>query len=127
MSTIKYEDDDSMAQFEKLGELLPVPVGYKMLIALPKTKEKTDGGIVLPDERRNAESVASIIGLVIAQGDDCYRDEAKFGSPWCCVGDWVLIRSYAGTRFKVNETEFRLINDDSIDAVVEDPRGISRV
>lgn len=126
MATIKYEGNEE-DYFEKLGDTLPRPVGYKMLLALPKTKESTDGGIVLPDERRNAESVASIIGLVIAQGDDCYRDQTRYMSPWCKVGDWVVIRSYSGTRFKVNDTEFRIINEDSIDAVVTDPRGISRV
>lgn len=126
MATIKYEGDE-VDYFEKLGEQLPRPVGYKMLIALPKTKEMTDGGIVLPDERRNAESVASIIGLVIAMGDDCYKDKSRYNSPWCELGDWVVIRSYSGTRFKVNDTEFRIINEDSIDAVVADPRGISRV
>lgn len=126
MATIKYEGDD-VDYLNKLGGQLPTPVGYKMLIALPKTKEMTDGGIVLPDERRNAESVASIIGLVIAQGEDCYADTDRYTNPWCFVGDWVVIRSYSGTRFKVNDTEFRIINEDSIDAVVEDPRGISRV
>jgi hypothetical protein len=36
------------------------------------------------------------------------------------------MRNYSGTRFKVNGQEFRLINDDMVEAVVDDPRGYTR-
>ena len=106
---------------------LPEPKGYKLLIALPKVNEKTDGGVFLPEERRDAESTASIIGFVISMGSDAYKDERKFPTgPWCKEGDFVMFRSYSGTRFKVLGEEFRLINDDTVEAVVDDPRGYSR-
>lgn len=106
---------------------LPQPKGYKLLIALPKAKKQTDGGVFIPDERVDAESTASIIGFVIALGPDAYKDDKKFpGGPWCKEGDFVIFRSYSGTRFKVSGEEFRLINDDTVEAVVDDPRGYGR-
>jgi chaperonin GroES len=109
-------------------EQLPAPKGYKLLIAIPEIKAKTDGGIIIPDLLKDAEKTASIYGNVIAMGPDAYGDAAKFPSgPYCEVGDWVVFRSYTGTRLKVNGNEFRVINDDSVEAVVPDPRAIRRV
>jgi co-chaperonin GroES (HSP10) len=65
--------------------------------------------------------------MVLALGPDCYGDKGRFPTgPWCKAGDFVLVRSYSGTRFKVRGQELRLINDDMVEAVVEDPRGFSR-
>ena len=112
---------------EELRAKLPEPVGYKILIAVPELNKTTEGGVHLPDERRSAEETASIIGYVITVGSDAYADKAKFpGGPWCKTGDFVVFRSYSGTRFKVHGREFRIINDDTVEAVVEDPRGYSR-
>lgn len=106
---------------------LPEPKGYKILIMLPQFEEKTDGGIFIPEERRTAEETASIVGFVLKMGDLCYADEGKFPTgPWCKEGDWVMFRAYSGTRFKIHNAEFRMINDDTVEAVVQDPRGIKR-
>jgi len=107
--------------------VLPEPKGYKMLIVLPELKEKTAGGILLPERALEREQTASIVGFVYKMGDLCYKDENKFPTgPWCKEGDFVLFHAYSGTRFKVNGREFRLINDDTVEAVVDDPRGITR-
>ena len=109
-------------------DAVPVPTGYHILIAVPSIEEKTKGGIIRPDQLRQLEKTASIFGLVLAVGPDAYKDEAKFPSgPWCKVDDWVVFRSYSGTRFIVNGQELRLINDDTVEAVVADPRQIERV
>lgn len=106
---------------------MPQPAGYKLLIALPEVQQRTDGGVYIPDERRDAESTASIVGFVLELGPDAYADKAKFPTgPWCKKGDFVIFRSYSGTRFRVEGQEFRLINDDTVEAVVDDPRGYSR-
>lgn len=106
---------------------LPKPKGYKVLIAVPKMEERTKGGIIRPDMLRDAETTATMYGNVIDMGDLAYADKDKFPTgPYCQVGDWVLFRSYSGTRFKINGEEFRLINDDTIEAVVADPRVIER-
>jgi co-chaperonin GroES (HSP10) len=112
---------------EELRAKLPEPKGYKLLIAVPKLNKTTEGGVHLPDERRDAEETASIIGYVLRIGSDAYGDTAKFpGGPWCKEGDFIIFRSYSGTRFRVHGDEFRIINDDTVEAVVEDPRGYSR-
>lgn len=107
---------------------LPDPSGYKLLIALPAPEEKTGGGIIKSSETLNQEEVGSICGFVLDMGPDAYWDEKKFpNGPYCSVGDWVMFRSYSGTRFKVEGKEFRIINDDSVEAVVQDPRAILKV
>jgi co-chaperonin GroES (HSP10) len=107
---------------------LPEPKGYKLLIAIPKLEEKTQGGVIIPDALKGMEQTASIIGLVIAVGDAAYKDVDKFpDGPYCKEGDFVIFRSYSGTRFKLRGEEFRLINDDTVEAVVDDPREYTRV
>jgi len=119
---IKTPEEDT-----KNASQLPIPKGYKLLIALPEFEEKTDSGIYLPEQVREKESLATVVGFVLKMGDMAYNDETKFpGGPWCKQGDWVLFRAYSGTRIKIHGREFRLINDDTVEAVVDDPRGIAR-
>ena len=82
----------------------------------------------MPDQIRDAEGIASIIGFVVSMGADAYKDKDKFpNGAYCKVGDFVIFRSYSGTRFKIHTQEFRLINDDTVEAVVDDPRGYKRI
>ena len=112
---------------EDLHAKLPEPTGYRLLIALPEIDEKTEGGVFMPDGLRKDESTASIIGFVIKSGSDAYSDKERFpNGPWCKEGDFVIFRSYSGTRFKVQGKEFHLINDDTVEGVVDDPRGYTR-
>ena len=112
---------------EETTRKLPEPKGYKLLIAIPKLEEKTQGGVIIPDKLKGLEQTASIIGLVIALGEAAYKDAEKFpDGPYCKEGDFVIFRSYSGTRFKLRGEEFRLINDDTIEAVVDDPREYTR-
>ena len=107
---------------------MPEPQGYKLLIALPDPDEKTEGGILKAASTLHDEEVGSIVGMVLKMGADAYNDPSRFpNGPYCKEGDWIIMRSYSGTRFKVHGKEFRLINDDSVEAVVEDPRGIIKV
>lgn len=106
---------------------LPDPSGYRLLIALPEVEETTEGGLYIPGERRDAESVASIVGFVLKAGPDAYADKDRFPhGPWCKEGDWIVMRAYSGTRLRIHGKEFRIINDDSVEAVVDDPRGVVR-
>lgn len=104
------------------------PKGYHILVAMPLVEEATKGGVLLPDELKYKEQVASICGCVIAMGTDAYKDEKKFPTgPWCRVGDWVIFRAYSGTKIKLDSgLEVRIINDDTVEAVVTDPREIIR-
>ena len=106
---------------------LPVPTGWKILIAMPKADEKTDGGIVKATQTIKDEEVSNICGYVLKLGPECYKDTNRFPSgPWCQKGDWVVFRAYSGTRMKMYGQEFRLINDDTVEAVVDDPTGVVR-
>tara|TARA_R110002110_G_C12857813_1_gene660230 strand:+ start:98 stop:502 length:405 start_codon:yes stop_codon:yes gene_type:complete len=106
---------------------LPEPAGYQLLIALPESKEKTDGGVFMPDATRQREEAASITAMVLAVGPDAYADKSRFPSgSYCKEGDWIIIQPYTGTRLVIHKKEFRLINDDSVRAVVDDPRGVAR-
>jgi len=113
---------------EKVVTQLPEPKGYKILIGIPEVSDTTDGGVIMPDQHRMAEETASIVGFVIKMGPDAYNDKKRFpNGSYCNEGDFVIFRSYSGTRFKIHGKEFRLINDDTVEAVVDDPRGYTRV
>ena len=112
---------------EDVARKIPEPTGYKLLIKPLEVKEKTEAGIYMPDALKQAEQTASVIGFVVKAGPDAYRDKDKFpNGPYCKEGDFVIFRSYSGTRFKIEKQEFRLINDDTVEAVVDDPRGYTR-
>ena len=110
-----------------IAKKIPEPSGYKLLIKPLEVQEKTESGIYMPDALKQAEQTASVIGFVVKAGPDAYKDTDKFPSgAYCNEGDFVIFRSYSGTRFKVGKEEFRLINDDTVEAVVDDPRGYTR-
>jgi co-chaperonin GroES (HSP10) len=84
--------------------------------------------ILKPQAMAKQEETASVVGKVLAMGSDCYQDTKRFpNGPWCKVGDYILVRAYSGTRFLVDGHEFRLINDDTVQALVEEPEGITRI
>jgi co-chaperonin GroES (HSP10) len=107
---------------------LPRPVGYRVLVALPQPEETYEGTSILKtDTERSRDHIMSIIGLVVELGDQAYGDEERFPTgPWCKEGDYVMFRMNSGTRFTIGGIEYRLMNDDSIEAVVADPTGIQR-
>lgn len=114
---------------EERGRMLPSPTGWKILCGVPEVAETFgDTGLIRAETTRKQEEGATTVLFVLKVGPDAYKDTAKFSNgPWCKEGDFVLVRTYSGTRFTIYGKEFRLINDDQIDAVVADPRGISRV
>jgi co-chaperonin GroES (HSP10) len=112
---------------EDRARQLPEPKGYRILCAIPEAEEKFDSGIIKSDETRRHDELLSTVLFVVAMGPDCYADKTRFPTgPWCQKGDFVLVRPNAGTRIVIHDREFRLINDDSVEAVVQDPRGIKR-
>ena len=114
-------------EVESNKKQLPDPSGYRILVAMPVADEKTEGGILKANQTIKDEEVSNICGMVIKLGPDCYQDERRFPSgPWCKEKDWVVFRAYSGTRMKMYGQEFRLINDDTVEAVVDDPTGVVR-
>jgi co-chaperonin GroES (HSP10) len=113
---------------EEKAKQLPIPKGYKVLVTLPDIDEEFESGIIKPSQVVYHEQLLSNVLFVVELGDMAYTDQTRFPTgPWCKKGDFVMCRANTGTRFKIHGREFRLINDDSIEAVVEDPRGIGRV
>ena len=112
---------------EKKAKQLPDPSGYRILCALPEVEEKTAGGIFKADSTKQYEELTTPVLMVLKIGPDAYKDEKRFPSgPWCKEGDFILTRPMAGSRVKIHGREFRIVNDDSVEGVVEDPRGVSR-
>ena len=118
------------ADNETKASALPTPTGWKLLCIVPEVSDKLEGtslDLVRDMTTLKQEEHATTVLFVLRVGPDAYKDQTKFPSgPWCKEGDFVLVRTYSGTRFKIFGKEFRLINDDQVDAVVEDPRGLTR-
>jgi co-chaperonin GroES (HSP10) len=106
---------------------LPIPSGYRLLCAIPEVEETYESGLLKADATINYEEKLATVLFVVDLGPDCYADKTRFPSgPWCKKGDFVITRPNAGSRLLIHGREFRMINDDTVEAVVEDPRGIKR-
>ena len=100
---------------------------YRILCAIPDAEKAFDSGILKSDETIRHDEILSTVLFVVELGPDCYKDDKRFpNGPWCKPGDFVLVRPNAGTRLVIHGKEFRIINDDTVEAVVQDPRGITR-
>lgn len=117
-----------MSDATELDGMLPVPVGYRLLVALPEVEQTYQGtSIIKTSKEVGHDHILSFMGLVLDMGEEAYSDKDRFpNGPWCKVGDYVMFRMNTGTRFKVGGKEYRLMNDDSIEAVVKDPSAITR-
>ncbi len=106
---------------------LPEVRGYRILCAVPNVDEKYESGLIKADKTKHIEEHSTVVLFVIKLGDMAYQDKDRFPTgPWCKEGDFVITRAYSGTRIKIHGKEFRIINDDTVEAVVDDPRGYER-
>jgi len=112
---------------EEKARQIPDPATFHLLCVLPEIEDEYDSGLVKASQTMHFEEVLSPVLFVVRMGPDAYKDEKRFPSgPSCKVGDFVIVRPNTGTRIKIHGKEFRIINDDSVEAVVQDPRGLSR-
>jgi len=115
---------------EEKAKQLPDPSGFMLLTVVPEAMEEfadSEIGIVKSNQSIHYEELLSPVLFVVKIGPEAYQDKARFpNGPRCKTGDFVIVRPNSGTRLKIHGREFRLINDDSVEAVVQDPRGISR-
>ena len=115
---------------EQKAKQLPDPKTFRLLCVVPEAMEEfadSEIGIIKSSQSMMYEEVLTPVLFVVKMGPDAYKDTSRFPSgPSCKEGDFVVVRSNSGTRLKIHGREFRIINDDSVEAVVEDPRGISR-
>lgn len=124
------DQPDAEADNETKASALPIPAGHKLLCIVPEVSEKLDGtslDLVRDMTTLKQEEHATTVLFVLRVGSSAYKDTERFPTgPWCKEGDFVLVRTYSGTRFKIFGKEFRVINDDQVECVVQDPRGITR-
>jgi co-chaperonin GroES (HSP10) len=115
---------------EEKAKQLPKPTGYRILCAIPEAEkqfEESEIGLIKADETMRNEETLTTVLFVVELGPDCYKDTTKFPTgPWCKQGDFILVRPYAGSRLVIHGREFRIINDDTVEGIVDDPRGIKR-
>ena len=119
--------EESPQTGEDKAKQLPRPSGYRILCAVPEVEKEFESGIIKVDSAVKHEELLSTVFFVVALGPDCYQDKARFpNGPWCKEGDFILARPNTGTRLQIHGREFRIINDDSVEGTVQDPRGITR-
>ena len=112
---------------KRMATQLPQPCGYNLLIALQQPENQPDGGVFIPDDVSEREGTAAITGMILKMGPDAYQDKKRFpNGPYCKEGDWIIMQAYSGTRIVIHGQELRLINDDTVKAVIQDPRGVKR-
>jgi len=115
---------------EEKARQLPDPAGFMLLTIVPEAMEEyaeSELGIVKSSQEIWKEEILTPVLFVAKMGPEAYQDKTRFpNGPRCKIGDFVIVRPNSGTRLKIHGREFRLINDDSVEAVVQDPRGITR-
>ena len=116
------------ATAEEKAKQIPDPATYHLLCMLPEAEEEYEGGLIKASQTMQFEELLSPVLFVAKMGPDAFKDEKRFPSGQSCkVGDFIIVRPNTGTRMKIHGTEWRLINDDSVEAVIQDPRGVQRV
>ena len=106
-------------------DLVPIPTGWRIAILPYRGNKTSKGGILFSDETQKRTQLATNVGYVLRVGDLAYADQTKFpNGPWCQKGDWVIFGRYAGSRIQIDGGEIRLLNDDEILGVVNDPEDI---
>lgn len=116
---------DPEAMDKSLLERMPQPTGWRMLILPYRGKETREGGIYIPNQVLNDTQLQTVVGYVVKQGPLCYKDADKFpDGPWCTEKQWVIFARYAGSRFRIDGGECRILNDDEILATIDDPEDI---
>jgi len=112
---------------DEKAKQLPKPSGYHILCAIPEQEKEFESGIIKSESTLYYEEMLTTCLFVVDLGPDCYKDTVRYPSgAWCKQGDFILVRPNAGSRLVIHGKEFRMINDDSVEGVVEDPRGIKR-
>lgn len=120
---------DTKEEVARKAKQVPQPTGYHILCMVPKIDDTYgDSGLIKASETLRIEEQATLVLYVAKLGPQAYKDKTRFpDGAWCKEGDFIITRAYAGTRVLIHGTEWRIINDDTVEAVVDDPRGIRRV
>jgi len=112
------EDED-----ERTPDVLPELPGFHVLVRPVSVKEKTKGGILIPNSTKEDMSYLTTVGKVIKIGDLAYNDTDKFPKgPWCKEGDYICYAKHAGQKIQYKEVKMILLYDDQVIMKVQDPK-----
>ena len=79
----------------------------------------------MPQNVVEENTVSTQVGYVLKVGDLAFKDKEKFPTgAWCAAGNWVMFARYAGSRFKIEGGEVRILNDDEVLAKILEPEDI---
>ena len=127
MTALEEKWEAEKEEAARKAKQLPDLSGYHILCAIPDIEQKYDSGILKADLTMQHEEILTTVLFVVKLGPEAYQDKTKFpAGPWCKEGDFVIVRSNTGTRLDIHGKEFRIINDDTVEATIEDPRGVRR-
>ena len=130
LGTPEKDDDEPLVpkgkkEVEQYLNLLPKPVGYRLLVRPYQPKQKTKGGLYLTEKTLETQQLTTVVGFVVKMGDLCYKDEDKYPTgPWCKEKDWVVFARYAGSRMEIDGGEIRMLNDDEVLGTIDNPEDI---
>ena len=96
------------------------PTGYRVLIETDVVPEEiTESGIIIPQAELEKYQNAQPTGVIRAIGPECWNKSDQ--NDWAKVGDRVVFDKYSGMLINDEEgTEFRLVNDTGVIALVAD-------
>jgi chaperonin GroES len=90
------------------------PLNDRVVIKRTEEERLSAGGIVIPD----TATEKPIKGEVIAVGEGKVLDNGTVRKPAVKAGDKVLFGKYSGTEVKLNGTEYLVVREDDIFAIL---------
>ena len=122
-NTIKNDIWITDEEYLDTPDVLPELPGFHVLVRPVSVKEKTKGGILIPNSTKEDMSYLTTVGKVIKIGNLAYNDKDKFPKgPWCKEGDYICYAKHAGQKIQYKEIKMILLYDDQVIMKVEDPK-----
>ena len=122
-NTIKNDIWITDEEYLDTPDVLPELPGFHVLVRPVSVKEKTKGGILIPNSTKEDMSYLTTVGKVIKIGNLAYNDTDKFPKgPWCKEGDYICYAKHAGQKIQYKEVKMILLYDDQVIMKVEDPK-----
>lgn len=90
------------------------PLADRVVVKMVEAEETTKSGIILAGSAKEKPEVAEIIA--VGPGGMVDGKEVKM---YLSVGNKVLMSKYAGTQVKVDNTEYTILRQDDVLAIVE--------
>ena len=93
-----------------------MPLGDRIVVKPLEAKEKTKGGIIIPDTAKEKP----LEGKVVAVGKGKTTDDGKVVAPEVKAGDKVLYGKYSGTEIVIDGDEMLIVKEEDILAILKE-------